>query len=43
VLIAVDAVNNPREYMACRKLIPQRPRIAPQRLADTTIAMHDMV
>ena len=43
VLIAVDAVNNPREYMACRKLIPQRLRIAPKRLADTTIAMHDMV
>ena len=42
-LIAVDAVNSPREYMACRKLIPQRPRIGPERLANTTIAMHDMV
>lgn len=43
VLIAVDAINNPREYMACKKLIPQRLRIAPERLADTTIAMQDMV
>jgi 3-phenylpropionate/trans-cinnamate dioxygenase ferredoxin reductase component len=43
VLIAVDAINNPREYMACKKLVPQRMRIAPERLADTTIAMHDMV
>jgi 3-phenylpropionate/trans-cinnamate dioxygenase ferredoxin reductase subunit len=43
VLIAVDAINNPREYMACKKLIPQRLHIAPERLADTTIAMQDMV
>jgi 3-phenylpropionate/trans-cinnamate dioxygenase ferredoxin reductase component len=43
VLIAAHAVNNPREYMACRKLIPQRLRIAPERLANTTIAMLDMV
>ena len=25
VLIAVDAVNRPREFMACRKLVPERP------------------
>ncbi len=42
VLIAVDAINNPREYMACKKLIPQRLRIAPERLADPTVAMQDM-
>lgn len=42
-LIAVDAVNNPREYMACRKLVPQQLRIAPTRLADTGIPMQDMV
>jgi 3-phenylpropionate/trans-cinnamate dioxygenase ferredoxin reductase subunit len=43
VLIAVDAINNPREYMACKKLIPQRLHIDPERLADATIAMQDMV
>lgn len=42
VLTAVDAVNMPREYMACRKLIPQRFRIAPQRLADTSLAMQEL-
>lgn len=42
VLIAVDAINNPREYMACRKLVPRQLRIPPARLADTTIAMQEM-
>ena len=43
VLIAVDAVNRPREFMACRKLVPQRPSIAPARLADESIPMQEMV
>ena len=43
VLIAVDAVNRPREFMACRKLVPERPRIDPARLADESIPMQEMV
>jgi 3-phenylpropionate/trans-cinnamate dioxygenase ferredoxin reductase subunit len=42
VLIAVDAVNRPREFMACRKLVPQRPRIDPKKLADESIPMQEM-
>ena len=43
VLIAVDAVNRPREFMACRKLVPNRPRIDPAKLADESIPMKEMV
>ena len=43
VLIAVDAVNRPREFMACRKLVPQRPRIDPAKLADESVPMQEMV
>ena len=43
VLIAVDAVNRPREFMACRKLVPERPSIDPARLADESIPMREMI
>ena len=43
VLIAVDAVNRPREFMACRKLVPQRPCIDPAKLVDESIPMQEMV
>ena len=43
VLIAVDAVNRPREFMACRKLVPERPRIDPAKLADESIPMKEMI
>ena len=43
VLIAVDAVNRPREFMACRKLVPERPRIDPVKLADESLPMQEMV
>ena len=43
VLIAVDAVNRPREFMACRKLVPQRPTIDPAKLSDESIPMQEMV
>ena len=42
VLIAVDAVNRPREFMACRKLVPEYPRIDPEKLADESIPMQEM-
>ena len=43
VLIAVDAVNRPREFMACRQLVPQRPSIDPAKLADESVPMKEMV
>lgn len=43
ILIAVEAINSPREFMMGRKLIGQRAVIAPERLADLSIAMSDMV
>ena len=43
VLTAVDAVNRPREFMACRKLVPERPRIDPTKLADESIPMKEMI
>lgn len=42
VLIAVDAINAAQEYMASRKLIAQKAKIAPDRLADTSIPMKEM-
>lgn len=41
-VIAVDAVNNPREYMAGKKLVRQKSRISAERLADTAISMQEM-
>ena len=41
-VIAVDAVNNPREYMAGRKLVREHARIPAERLADTAIPMQEM-
>ena len=43
ILIAVDAVNRPREFMACRKLVPEHPRIDPEKLADESIPMQEIV
>ncbi len=40
-LIAVDAINSPKDYMAARKLIAQRARPDPARLADSGVALAD--
>jgi 3-phenylpropionate/trans-cinnamate dioxygenase ferredoxin reductase subunit len=42
-LIALDAINNPKDYMAARKLIVERARPDPARLADSAIALKDCV
>lgn len=42
-LIAVDAVNSPREFMACRRIIPRNKTIPPEQLADTSIPMQKLV
>jgi 3-phenylpropionate/trans-cinnamate dioxygenase ferredoxin reductase subunit len=43
VLTAVDAVNSPRDFMACRKLIPQRPKVSAERLGDPAIPLLEVV
>src|SRR6202790_5709459 len=42
-LQAVEAVNHPKDYMAARKLIAERARPDPGRLADPSVAMKDSV
>lgn len=42
-LIAVDAVNSPKDQMAARKLIPARVRPDPEKLADSAIALKDCI
>jgi 3-phenylpropionate/trans-cinnamate dioxygenase ferredoxin reductase subunit len=36
-VIAVDAVNSPREFIAGKKLVANRARVAPDRLRDATV------
>jgi 3-phenylpropionate/trans-cinnamate dioxygenase ferredoxin reductase subunit len=42
-LQAVEAVNHPKDYMAARKLIAERARPDPNRLADSLVPMKDSV
>jgi 3-phenylpropionate/trans-cinnamate dioxygenase ferredoxin reductase subunit len=42
-LIALDAVNSPKDYMAARKLITERARPDPARLPDPSITLKDCV
>ena len=42
-VVALDCVNNVRDYAQGRKLVEARATIAPERLVDTTIALKDMV
>ena len=42
-LLAVEAVNHPKDYMAARKLIAERARPDPDKLADPQVAMKDSV
>ena len=42
VLIAVDAVNAPRDYIQCRTLIADHPRIDKAKLADTGQQLKDL-
>lgn len=41
-LIAVDAINSPREFMQSKALIASRAVIAPDKLADVAIALKDL-
>ena len=43
VLIAVDAINSAQEYMVGRKLIANKARPAPVKLADATLSMKQVL
>jgi 3-phenylpropionate/trans-cinnamate dioxygenase ferredoxin reductase subunit len=36
-LIAVDAINSPKEFLAAKKLVAERARIAPEKLRDASV------
>jgi 3-phenylpropionate/trans-cinnamate dioxygenase ferredoxin reductase subunit len=42
-LLALDSINHAKDYMAARKLIAERVRLDPAKLADPTIALKDCV
>jgi 3-phenylpropionate/trans-cinnamate dioxygenase ferredoxin reductase component len=42
-LLAVEAVNHPKDYMAARKLIAERARPNPDKLADPQVALKDAI
>jgi 3-phenylpropionate/trans-cinnamate dioxygenase ferredoxin reductase component len=40
-LLAIDCVNNPRDYMAAKRLIAERTVFDPDRLADASVPLKD--
>jgi 3-phenylpropionate/trans-cinnamate dioxygenase ferredoxin reductase component len=43
VLIAVDAINKPMEFMHCRRLVADRTRVAPDQLKDPAVPVQDAI
>ena len=42
VLIAVDAINSPREFVQSKELIARKAKVAAERLADTSVSLKDL-
>jgi 3-phenylpropionate/trans-cinnamate dioxygenase ferredoxin reductase subunit len=42
-LLAVEAINHSKDYMAARKLIAERTRVHPEKLADPQIALKEAI
>jgi len=42
-LVAIDCINSPKDSMAAKKLIAERARCEPSRLADPAVALRDSV
>ncbi|HXA34695.1 MAG TPA: FAD-dependent oxidoreductase [Steroidobacteraceae bacterium] len=42
-LLAVEAVNHSKDYMAARKLIAERAQLNPQKLADNQVSIKDSI
>jgi 3-phenylpropionate/trans-cinnamate dioxygenase ferredoxin reductase component len=43
VVVAVDAVNSPREFMASRQMVDKRSRPDPVKLADPKVALKELI
>jgi 3-phenylpropionate/trans-cinnamate dioxygenase ferredoxin reductase subunit len=43
ILIAVDAINKPTEFMHCRRLVADRARVVPDQLKDPAVPVQDAV
>lgn len=43
VVVAVDAVNSPREFMAAKQLVAEKRKVDPARLADESVAIKDLL
>ncbi len=43
VLVAVDAVNSPREFMACRQMVDKRSKPDPAKLADPKVPLKELI
>ncbi len=43
VLVAADAVNSPKEFMACRQMVAKRTRLDPARVADESVSMKELM
>ena len=42
-LIAVDSVNNSKEFLICRKLVANKVRIEPEMIADPSFNLNDLI
>jgi 3-phenylpropionate/trans-cinnamate dioxygenase ferredoxin reductase subunit len=42
VVVAVDAVNSPREFMACRQMVAKGTRVDPEKLADPEVSLKEV-
>ena len=42
-LIAVDAVNNSKEFLICRKLVANKVTIKPEMISDTETNLNDLI
>jgi 3-phenylpropionate/trans-cinnamate dioxygenase ferredoxin reductase subunit len=42
-LIAVDAVNNPKEFLICRKLVANKVKIKSEMISDINTNLNDLI
>ena len=42
-LLAVDSINNPKEFLICRKLVANKVKIKPEMISDPTTNLNDLI
>ena len=42
-LLAVDSINNPKEFLICRKLVTNKVKIKPSMISDPTTNLNDLI